>query len=86
MTELIATRGIINNGVIKSLDLDINSYDGCDVIITVLNAPKKTQSRAEKRKELLRTRKYVNPSVRTRGEIDSFIAEMRDDRILESVF
>lgn len=81
MAELVTLRGKIHGNTIKSLDPGIQKYDGCEVIITVLNVPKNPQSQKKQRQELLKSKRCVIPSGRSAEEIDAEIKELRSDRI-----
>ena len=80
MAEMVAVRGKIQGNIIKSVDPVIQKYDGCEVIITILNASKNIQSRSERRQELLKSKRCVVPSGRSVEEIDTEIKELRSER------
>lgn len=57
---------------------------GDEVIITILDKISTTseETRAAKRRRIVDMEKYVVPSVRNTEEINNYIREMREDRII----
>lgn len=72
---LAAVKGIIRGNIVEVED-DIRVYDGADVVVTVLNAP-----RAEKKKKPVDWDSFVIPSERGKN-VSEYMREMREnDRI-----
>ena len=79
---LAAVRGYYDgNQIIVNEDDRKNLNVGDEVIITIIDKISKQtiETRAEKRRRLIDSDAFVNPTGRTTEEIDEYIKEMRSD-------
>jgi len=73
---LAAVKGIVQGNKVLIEDEDIRAYDGTEVIVTLLNYPKKKEEKA-----FVDWDSFVIPSERGQN-VDEYMKEMREnDRI-----
>lgn len=82
---LAAVKGYYDGTKIVVDERDRKTFNiGDEVIITILDKISTTreETRAAKRRRIVDMGKYVIPSGRSAEEIDNYIREMREDRII----
>lgn len=82
---LAAVKGYYDGTKIVVDERDRKTFNiGDEVIITILDKISTTreETRAAKRRRIVDMGKYVVPSVRNTEEINNYIREMREDRII----
>lgn len=82
---LAAVKGYYDGTKIVVDERDRKTFNiGDEVIITILDKISTTreEKRAAKRRRIVDMEKYVVPSVRNTEEINNYIREMREDRII----
>jgi hypothetical protein len=82
---LAAVKGYYDGAKIVVEERDRKIFNiGDEVIITILDKISTTseETRAAKRRRIVDMGKYVIPSGRSAEEIDNYIREMREDRII----
>lgn len=82
---LAAVKGYYDGTKIVVDERDRKTFNiGDEVIITILDKISTTreETRAAKRRRIVDMEKYVIPSERGTEEIDNYIREMREDRII----
>lgn len=82
---LAAVKGYYDGTKIAVDERDRKTFNiGDEVIITILDKISTTreETRAAKRRRIVDMGKYVVPSVRNTEEINNYIREMREDRII----
>lgn len=70
---LAAVKGIVQGNTVIIKDDDIREYDGAEVVVTLLNYPKKKMSKTQ-----VDWDSFVIPSERGKN-VDEYMKEMRDD-------
>lgn len=70
---LAAVKGIVQGNTVVIKDDDIREYDGAEVVVTVLNYP-----RRENRKAPVDWDSFVIPSERGKN-VDEYMKEMREN-------
>lgn len=70
---LAAVKGIVKGNTVIIEDDDIREYDGSEVVVTMLNNPKK-----KAKKQLIDWDSFVIPSERGKN-VDGYMREMREN-------
>jgi len=73
MTMLAAVKGIVQGNTVVVKDDDIREYDGEEVVVTLLNYPKRKASKAP-----VDWDSFVIPSERGKN-VDGYMGEMREN-------